>query len=82
LVGRRIAVKVRVGSSFSVPCYDHLYHSMQVIEADLPPDVALYKLIFEDLLVGAADNLVLQRSFLLPDLRSGRFPLAAEHPHP
>jgi len=55
---------------------------MQVIEADLPPDVALYKLIFEDLLVGAADNLVLQRSFLLPDLRSGRFPLAAEHPHP
>jgi AcrR family transcriptional regulator len=51
----------------------------QVVEADLPPEVALYKLIFEDLLVGAADNLVLQRIFLLPDLRSGRFPLAAEH---
>jgi AcrR family transcriptional regulator len=51
----------------------------QVVEADLSPDVALYKLIFEDLLIGAADNLVLQRIFLLPDLRSGRFPLAAEH---
>jgi AcrR family transcriptional regulator len=51
----------------------------QVVTADLPPDVALYKLIFEDLLVGAADNLVVQRIFLLPDLRSGRFPLASEH---
>lgn len=51
----------------------------QVIESDLSPDVALFKLIYEDLLVGAEDNLVLQRIFLLPDLRSGRFPLAAEH---
>jgi AcrR family transcriptional regulator len=51
----------------------------QVMEMDLSPDVALYKLIYEDLLVGAKDNLVVQRIFLLPDLRSGRFPLAAEH---
>ena len=46
----------------------------RVSDLKLPPDVALYKLVYEDCRYVASRELGPQRLFMLPEIRGGKFP--------